>query len=187
MHNLSLSSAGFACERVTLPCALSGVSGQCHDRPVCRHRDHYPCGIVGLRRVKGQVRPGMYFTHSGHCCENGCWPELHLSPLHPGQALDPGSAEAIEAVHPEQVITHGSRDPATRCRSGLRLSDGPDHVRRCIPANALRQLTLPVATFAPLGIPCRVKYWMPQHDREMACGNYVFSRIDAALHKMASA
>lgn len=37
--------------------------------------------------------------------------------------------------------------------------------------------------FAPQGITYRVKYWVPQHDREMACRNEVFSRIDAALRE----
>ena len=40
-----------------------------------------------------------------------------------------------------------------------------------------------VAMFAPQGITYRVKYWVPQHDREMACRNEVFSRIDAALRE----
>ena len=40
-----------------------------------------------------------------------------------------------------------------------------------------------VAMFAPQGITYRVKYWVPQHDREMACHNEVFSRIDAALRE----
>ncbi|MBJ2152698.1 mechanosensitive ion channel family protein [Paracoccus sp. IB05] len=40
-----------------------------------------------------------------------------------------------------------------------------------------------VAQFAPHGITYRVKYWVPQHDREMACRNEVFSRIDAALRE----
>lgn len=34
-----------------------------------------------------------------------------------------------------------------------------------------------------LGIPCRVKYWLSQQDCEMACGNDLFSRIDAALRE----
>ncbi|WP_323038908.1 mechanosensitive ion channel family protein [Gemmobacter sp.] len=40
-----------------------------------------------------------------------------------------------------------------------------------------------VAVFVPQGITYRVKYWVPQHDREMACRNEVFSRIDAALRE----
>ncbi|KFI25395.1 mechanosensitive ion channel protein [Haematobacter massiliensis] len=40
-----------------------------------------------------------------------------------------------------------------------------------------------VAMFAPQGITYRVKYWVPQHDREMACRNEVLSRIDAALRE----
>ena len=40
-----------------------------------------------------------------------------------------------------------------------------------------------VAMFAPQGITYRVKYWVPQHDREMACRNEVFSLIDAALRE----
>lgn len=38
-----------------------------------------------------------------------------------------------------------------------------------------------VVQFSPLGITYRVKYRVPQHDREMACRNEVFSRIDAGL------
>lgn len=38
-----------------------------------------------------------------------------------------------------------------------------------------------VARYGPQGITYRVKYWVPQHDREMECRNEVFSRIDAGL------
>ncbi|HAF54372.1 MAG TPA: mechanosensitive ion channel family protein [Thauera sp.] len=38
-----------------------------------------------------------------------------------------------------------------------------------------------VAHYGPQGITYRVKYWVPQHDREPICRNEVFSLIDAAL------
>src|SRR5690606_8015350 len=38
-----------------------------------------------------------------------------------------------------------------------------------------------VSRYGPQGITYRVKYWVPQHDREMACRNEVFSLIDARL------
>ncbi|SFA42290.1 Small-conductance mechanosensitive channel [Paracoccus halophilus] len=38
-----------------------------------------------------------------------------------------------------------------------------------------------VARFGPQGITFQVKYWVPQHDHEIACRNEVFSLIDAAL------
>ncbi|WP_143040595.1 hypothetical protein [Rhodobacter sp. 24-YEA-8] len=41
----------------------------------------------------------------------------------------------------------------------------------------------PGVRVVPLGIPCRVKYWVSQQDREMACGNDLFGRIDAALRE----
>lgn len=40
-----------------------------------------------------------------------------------------------------------------------------------------------VVEFSPQGITYRVKYWVPQYDREMACHNEVFSRIDASLRE----
>ncbi|MBT0783097.1 mechanosensitive ion channel family protein [Paracoccus sp. pheM1] len=40
-----------------------------------------------------------------------------------------------------------------------------------------------VTDYGPTGITYRVKYWVPQHDRELACRNEVFSLIDAALRK----
>ncbi len=38
-----------------------------------------------------------------------------------------------------------------------------------------------VVHYGPQGITYRVKYWVPQHDREPVCRNEVFSLIDAAL------
>ena len=38
-----------------------------------------------------------------------------------------------------------------------------------------------VLHYGPQGITYRVKYWVPQHDREPICRNEVFSLIDAAL------
>lgn len=38
-----------------------------------------------------------------------------------------------------------------------------------------------VVQYGPQGITYQVKYWVPQHDREAACRNEVFSLIDAAL------
>lgn len=38
-----------------------------------------------------------------------------------------------------------------------------------------------VAHYSPQGITYRVKYWVPQHDQEMACRNEVISLIDARL------
>jgi small-conductance mechanosensitive channel len=38
-----------------------------------------------------------------------------------------------------------------------------------------------VVQYGPQGISYRVKYWVPQHDREPACRNEVISLIDAAL------
>jgi small-conductance mechanosensitive channel len=38
-----------------------------------------------------------------------------------------------------------------------------------------------VVQYGPQGISYRVKYWVPQHDREPVCRNEVFSLIDAAL------
>lgn len=38
-----------------------------------------------------------------------------------------------------------------------------------------------VAHYGPQGITYRVKYWVPQHDREPLCRNEVLSLIDAAL------
>lgn len=38
-----------------------------------------------------------------------------------------------------------------------------------------------VAHYSPQGITYRVKYWVPQHDQEMACRNEVISQIDARL------
>ncbi|SIQ59453.1 Mechanosensitive ion channel [Paracoccus thiocyanatus] len=40
-----------------------------------------------------------------------------------------------------------------------------------------------VTHFGPAGITYRVKYWVPQHDRELACRNEVLSLIDAALRE----
>lgn len=40
-----------------------------------------------------------------------------------------------------------------------------------------------VVRYAPQGITYRVKYWVPQHDREPICRNEVFSLIDAALRE----
>lgn len=40
-----------------------------------------------------------------------------------------------------------------------------------------------VAQYGPEGIRYQVKYWVPQHDREAACRNEVFSRIDAVLRE----
>lgn len=38
-----------------------------------------------------------------------------------------------------------------------------------------------VVSYSPQGVTYRVKYWVPQHDRELICRNEVFSLIDAAL------
>ncbi|MFA7433617.1 MAG: mechanosensitive ion channel family protein [Gemmobacter sp.] len=40
-----------------------------------------------------------------------------------------------------------------------------------------------VVRYGPAGITYRVKYRVPQHDRELICRNEVFSRIDAALRE----
>ncbi|UFS68355.1 mechanosensitive ion channel family protein (plasmid) [Paracoccus denitrificans] len=40
-----------------------------------------------------------------------------------------------------------------------------------------------VTDYGPAGIAYRVKYWVPQHDRELACRNEVLSLIDAALRE----
>lgn len=40
-----------------------------------------------------------------------------------------------------------------------------------------------VANYGPQGITYRVKYWVPQHDQEMAYRNDVISRIDARLRQ----
>ena len=40
-----------------------------------------------------------------------------------------------------------------------------------------------VVQYGPQGITYRVKYWVPQHDREPACRNEVFSLVDAALRE----
>ncbi|TAH44490.1 MAG: mechanosensitive ion channel family protein [Betaproteobacteria bacterium] len=40
-----------------------------------------------------------------------------------------------------------------------------------------------VVQYGPQGITYRVKYWIPQHDREPVCRNEVFSLIDAALRE----
>jgi small-conductance mechanosensitive channel len=40
-----------------------------------------------------------------------------------------------------------------------------------------------VVQYGPQGITYRVKYWVPQHDREPVCRNEVFSLIDAALRE----
>lgn len=40
-----------------------------------------------------------------------------------------------------------------------------------------------VVRYWPQGIVYRVKYWVPQHDRELDCRNEVFSRIDAKLRE----
>ena len=40
-----------------------------------------------------------------------------------------------------------------------------------------------VVQYAPQGITYRVKYWIPQHDREPVCRDEVFSLIDAALRE----
>lgn len=40
-----------------------------------------------------------------------------------------------------------------------------------------------VTEYGPTGITYRVKYWVPQHDRELACRNEVFSLVDAALRQ----
>jgi len=38
-----------------------------------------------------------------------------------------------------------------------------------------------VAHYGPRGISYRVKYWVPQHDRETVCRNEIYRLIDAAL------
>lgn len=40
-----------------------------------------------------------------------------------------------------------------------------------------------VVRYGPQGICYRVKYWVPQHDREPVCRNEVFSLVDAALRE----
>jgi small-conductance mechanosensitive channel len=40
-----------------------------------------------------------------------------------------------------------------------------------------------VVQYGPQGITYRVKYWVPQHDREPECRNEVFSLVDAALRE----
>jgi hypothetical protein len=38
-------------------------------------------------------------------------------------------------------------------------------------------------SYGPAGITYRVKYWVPQHDREPACRDEVLGLIDAALRE----
>lgn len=40
-----------------------------------------------------------------------------------------------------------------------------------------------VFSYGPAGITYRVKYWVPRHDRELACRTEIFARVDAALRK----
>lgn len=40
-----------------------------------------------------------------------------------------------------------------------------------------------VFSYGPAGIIYRVKYWVPRHDRELACRAEIFARVDAALRK----
>ncbi|NMG53718.1 mechanosensitive ion channel family protein [Aromatoleum aromaticum] len=40
-----------------------------------------------------------------------------------------------------------------------------------------------VVQYGPQGITYRVKYWVPQHDREPECRNEVFSLVDATLRE----
>ena len=44
-----------------------------------------------------------------------------------------------------------------------------------------------VVQYGPQGVTYRVKYWVPQHDREPICRNEVFSLIDAALRARGTA
>ena len=40
-----------------------------------------------------------------------------------------------------------------------------------------------LVSYGPAGITYRVKYWVPQHDREPACRDEVLGLIDAALRE----
>src|SRR5690606_4125172 len=40
-----------------------------------------------------------------------------------------------------------------------------------------------VLHYAPTGITYRIKYLVPQHDRELVCRNEVFSLVDQALRE----
>jgi|GEM_PF-4400305 len=40
-----------------------------------------------------------------------------------------------------------------------------------------------VFSYGPAGITYRVKYWVPRHDRELACRAEIFARVDAALRQ----
>ncbi|MBV0891709.1 mechanosensitive ion channel family protein [Paracoccus sp. Z118] len=40
-----------------------------------------------------------------------------------------------------------------------------------------------VFRYGPAGITYRVKYWVPRHDRELACRTEIFGRVDAAVRK----
>ena len=46
-----------------------------------------------------------------------------------------------------------------------------------------RKSEITVTRYGPEGITYRVKFWVPQHDREISCRNEVFSAIDRVLRE----
>lgn len=67
----------------------------------------------------------------------------------------------------------------------ISVTEATSEIRRAFPEAELivqsRGTEVQVAHYSPQGITYRVKYWVPQHDQEMACRNEVISRIDARL------
>lgn len=92
----------------------------------------------------------------------------------------PGDAAPVEAQAQAQAQAQAKwlneAQTAVKTRFIGVSNDNRPQLRAAIAAGAA-----PIVTNQIEIHPYRVKYWIPQHDREMACRNEVFSKIDAGL------